>query len=115
MMRNVGIFALASASLLACGDNGAAECDTEIPGNICTIAGNGKNGYDKTADDEALVALEARMSLPQDTLSAPDGSIYVADSQAGVVRQYDANGRFVRDFGRQGTGPGEFNSPKLVA
>lgn len=36
------------------------------------------------------------------------GDIFVADSQLGAVRQYDSNGRFIRNLGRQGNGPGEF-------
>jgi hypothetical protein len=27
------------------------RCDPEEIGNICTIAGNGENGYDRDADD----------------------------------------------------------------
>lgn len=40
----------------------------------------------------------------------PDGSVYVADSQVPVIRMYDARGRFVRDIGREGEGPGEYRS-----
>ncbi len=52
-------------------DSPQQKCDTTIAGNICTIAGNGENGYDNNAETEALDALHARMSLPQDTLTAP--------------------------------------------
>jgi hypothetical protein len=38
-----------------------------------------------------------------------DGRIYVADAQVPVVRMYDASGRFVRNLGRAGAGPGEYD------
>jgi DNA-binding beta-propeller fold protein YncE len=63
------------------GDDGEEEfrCDPLVEGTICTIAGNGENGYDVGADTTDLVALEARLSLPQDTLTAPDGTVYILD------------------------------------
>ena len=42
--------------------------------------------------------------------AAPDGSIYVFDSQVPVLRKYDARGKFVRNLGRKGQGPGEYLS-----
>jgi hypothetical protein len=43
-----------------------------------------------------------------------DGAIYVLDRQAGSVREYDAAGRFVRAYGRQGRGPGELERPEAI-
>ncbi len=60
------------------------------PGNICTIAGSGENGYDRNADTTALPALEARFSLPQDTLTAPDGTLYILDWNNHRLRKLDA-------------------------
>ncbi len=40
----------------------------------------------------------------------PDGSIYAADPQIPAVLVFDARGRFVRQLGRPGDGPGEFRS-----
>ena len=39
---------------------------------------------------------------------ARDGSIYVFDDQVPALRKYDANGKYVRTFGRKGQGPGEY-------
>ena len=71
--------ALALLSLTACPEEPEPSCDPEVVGTICTVAGNSQNGYDRDAEEHALVALEAKMSLPQDTLTAPDGSIYILD------------------------------------
>ncbi|HEX7241808.1 MAG TPA: 6-bladed beta-propeller [Longimicrobiaceae bacterium] len=37
-----------------------------------------------------------------------DGRVYVSQRQDGVVRVYDARGRYLREIGRSGEGPGEF-------
>lgn len=39
---------------------------------------------------------------------APDGRIYTAHDQEKLIRIHDAEGRLVRAFGREGSGPGEF-------
>jgi hypothetical protein len=44
-----------------------------------------------------------------------DGSIFALDRQVPVVRQYDAQGRFIRNIGRRGQGPGEMRSPSGIA
>jgi hypothetical protein len=45
------------------------------PGILCTVAGSGDSGY---AGDDGP-ALDARLSFPQDTLTAPDGTLYLLD------------------------------------
>lgn len=79
---------------LACGiallGTGCGEpCDPSVPGVICTVAGSGNNGYDAEADDTALNALDARMSLPQDMLAADDGSLYILDWNNHRIRRLD--------------------------
>lgn len=40
----------------------------------------------------------------------PERTVYVADEQVPVIRQFAADGSWIRNFGRQGEGPGEYNS-----
>jgi hypothetical protein len=70
---------LGCTTLLGCTDDEPPPCDQSVAGHLCTIAGSGDNGYDANADTDTLPALEAKMSLPQDTLTSPDGSIFVLD------------------------------------
>jgi hypothetical protein len=48
---------------------------------------------------------------PVDVDSDPTGDIYVLDYQDCVVKKYDVRGTFLKQFGRKGQGPGEFQSP----
>jgi hypothetical protein len=56
---------------------------------------------------------------PSDVLIAPNGSIFVADghgpgSNARIVK-FSADGKFIKAWGKEGTGPGEFNNPHSLA
>lgn len=44
-----------------------------------------------------------------------DGRIAIADRAAHAVRIYDSTGHFLRSFGREGSGPGEFRGIALLA
>ena len=44
-----------------------------------------------------------------------DGNVFALDRGNGVIRVFDPSGRFLRSFGRQGEGPGEFTSPYAFA
>jgi hypothetical protein len=51
---------------------------------------------------------------PVDIDTDRDGHIFVLDSRDAVVKEYDPRGIFLRQFGRQGQGPGEFQSPSCL-
>ncbi|MFW6201099.1 MAG: hypothetical protein ACOC8B_00855 [Gemmatimonadota bacterium] len=42
---------------------------------------------------------------------APDGSIYLFDGHVPALRKYSSEGEYVATFGREGGGPGEYESP----
>jgi hypothetical protein len=74
----IGIVLFVAALGTGC-DGDEWTCDTDLEGAICTIAGSGENGYDRDADISAIPALQAKFSLPQDTLTGPDGEVYILD------------------------------------
>jgi hypothetical protein len=84
-----------------------AACNAEL-GVICTIAGSGSNGY---AGDDGP-ALEARLSLPQDTLTAPDGGIYILDWNNHRVRKVGSDG-IIRHVAGRGELGGTLDDPAL--
>ena len=43
-----------------------------------------------------------------------EGEIYVLDRGHSAVRVFDTSGRFLRAFGRDGDGPGEFRRPSVI-
>ena len=55
---------------------------------------------------------------PNDVVTAPNGDIFVAEGHgAGNNRilKFDKTGKFVKEWGRLGTGPGEFDQPHALA
>lgn len=58
---------------------------------------------------------------PTDVVVAPNGDIFVTDGHQGCncenarVVKFDKNGKFLLEFGRKGSGPGEFDGPHALA
>ena len=44
-----------------------------------------------------------------------DGNLYVTDMLNARIEVFDADGNFIRTFGKRGDGPGYFAMPKSVA
>lgn len=82
------------AAAAGCSDD-APRCDPTVVGTLCTIAGDGRNGY---AGDDGD-ALDARMSLPQDSLFI-DGTLYILDWNNHRIRRLDADGTIRHVAGR---------------
>jgi hypothetical protein len=84
-MRELLALATIAIGVLGCGDN--HPCDPH-EGRICTIAGNGQNGY----TGEGGPALDARLSLPMDLLAGPDDSLFVLDWNNHRIRKITPDG-----------------------
>lgn len=66
---------------------------------------------------------KGRLFLDSDQLARPtglawnadEGLLYVSDTQAHQIKVFDATGRLLRNIGRRGEGPGEFNFPTYLS
>jgi sugar lactone lactonase YvrE len=54
-------------------------------------------------------------SKPTNVAVDKDGNLYVSDTMNDRVEEFDADGQFIRTFGKNGDGPGEFTRPKGIA
>jgi streptogramin lyase len=58
---------------------------------------------------------------PNDVLVAPNGNVYVAEGHSSGatanarILVFDKNGKYLKEFGKKGTGPGEFDQPHALA
>jgi sugar lactone lactonase YvrE len=51
------------------------------------------------------------MNGPKNLALAPDGSMYVADTNNHRIQKFDASRNFVQEWGSMGEAPGQFNEP----
>lgn len=91
-------------------------------------AGKGHQVFKLSQDGKVLLTLGKAgvagdgpdtFNKPSDVLVAPNGDIFVADghgpdSNARIVK-FSAAGKFIKAWGKQGSGPGEFNNPHSLA
>ena len=56
---------------------------------------------------------------PCDVVTAPNGDIFVADGHGGDsnarIVKFSKDGKFIKAWGRKGSGPGEFDTPHAIA
>ena len=56
---------------------------------------------------------------PSDVVTAPNGDIFVADGHGGNTNarivKYSKDGKFIKTWGKKGSGPGEFDAPHAIA
>ncbi|MCX6996594.1 MAG: 6-bladed beta-propeller [Kiritimatiellaeota bacterium] len=77
--------------------------------------------FDKRTRQQLLVITvdrqdaTAKLYTPTNLDVDQAGRIYVTDTGGFMVMQYDADGKYLRSFGRQGDQPGEFVRPKGIA
>jgi len=58
-------------------------------------------------------------NAPSDVLVAPNGDIFVADGHGGNTNdrivKFTKDGQYIKEWGKKGTGPGEFDTPHRLA
>jgi hypothetical protein len=106
----VGAQALVALAVsVGCGsDSEEPSCDQSISGNICTIAGDVVNGESGYAGDDGP-ALDALLSLPQDTLTSSDGITYILDWNNHRVRKLE--GGLIKHVAGRGELGGTLDDP----
>ena len=55
---------------------------------------------------------------PNDVVTAPNGDIFVSEGHGGGnnrILKFDKSGKFIKEWGKLGTGPGEFDQPHALA
>lgn len=59
---------------------------------------------------------ERHFNRPADMVITPQGDVFVADGYGNArVVHFDRNGKFVKSWGKLGTGPGDFSLPHAIA
>lgn len=103
-MRTIAIALVCLAGMLAAESSGqAAEAAPDRP--VRSV----KDLKPDFAEDDAAV-----FSMPV-ALAAGKGALYVLDAQEAALKVFTRAGRYLKDIGRQGQGPGEFNLPSCLA
>ena len=62
---------------------------------------------------------DTHFNMPSDVVTAPNGDIFVADGHGGQsnarIVKFDQNGKFIKTWGKLGSGPGEMDIPHAIA
>ncbi|HEY5934458.1 MAG TPA: hypothetical protein VIU61_07485 [Kofleriaceae bacterium] len=99
--------------LFACGSE--VPCDPDAPNTICTIAGNGEQGYNGVGGP----AINAALYAPMDTAVSPEGDVWILDFNNYVIRLIDAEGNLQTVIGNGQVGdspaPGVPSMPAIDA
>jgi DNA-binding beta-propeller fold protein YncE len=74
-------------------------------GTRCVLADGAAGGCVRRAPDAASELGDGQFQEPWGVAVGRDGEIYVADSWNGRIQVFDANGRFLRKWGRFGQNP----------
>jgi streptogramin lyase len=60
-----------------------------------------------------------KFNQPSDVVVAPNGDIFVADGHGGNsnarIVKFSRDGKFIKSWGKKGSGPGEFDTPHALA
>jgi sugar lactone lactonase YvrE len=65
------------------------------------------------------VEVTTSLTTPSDVIVEPNGDIFVADGHGGDTNarivKFSSDGKFVKTWGKKGSGPGEFDTPHALA
>lgn len=118
---------LVALSLIACSEDGSGrgpelQVVVDTVGDTITVRTLTGSAWGDTAHLEPEVSIgmlegpdEYLIGSPRSLAVGPDGTIYLLDTQVPVLRFYGPDGTHVRDIGRQGGGPGEYERPDGMA
>ena len=102
-------------------------------GNVWVTDGQGKDGkghqvFEFSPDGKVLMTLGKagvagsgpdEFNAPSSVLVAPNGDIFVADGHGGTTNarivKFDKNGKFIKTWGKKGSGPGDLDIPHALA
>jgi len=105
----------------------------DAEGNVWVTDGQAKNGKGNqvltfSPDGKVLMRLGQAgvagntadtFDMPSDVIVAPNGDIFVADGHGGDsnnrIVKFDRGGKYIKEWGKKGTGPGEFDIPHALA
>ncbi|MGE5111983.1 MAG: SMP-30/gluconolactonase/LRE family protein [Acidobacteriaceae bacterium] len=68
-----------------------------------------------TPNSEHRLTSQGDFSKPTNVAVDKDGNVYVSDTWNDRIQVFDADGQFIRAFGKAGDGPGYFARPKGIA
>ncbi len=118
-------WAVACAACAAPGESrsgGRWHAVTDTVGDTVTVRTVAGSMWGDTASLEPEVSIgmvegpeEYLIGDPRALAVGWDGVIYLLDRQVPIVRVYAPDGRFLRDIGREGAGPGEYRRPDAMA
>lgn len=81
--------------------------DADPPYKLIRVMGTSGKDHSLTGEGD--------FSMPSNVALDKDGNLYVSDTWNNRIQIFDADGKFIRAFGKAGDGPGYFARPKGIA
>ena len=94
-------------------------------GNVWITDGQSQNGkgfavVKFSPEGKVLMTLDYAFNQPNDVAIAPNGDIFVAEGHTPAmgtarIRKFNKDGKFIKEWGKHGSAPGEFEVPHALA